>query len=230
MRSRTVGVVVDDEDGGRTPGSALRRRSRRRRRPASVDGSHERAGSRMVKAALARLALDGDVAAHQAARRADRQPQARAAEPARGRGLGLGERLEQPAELLGVMPMPVSETGNVSQRPCPSTRSRSTASVIRAVLGELGGVAQQVEQRLPHLGQVGVHRCRRRRGSRRPGGCRSCSTSGWTIASTSRTSSATSNVSRKSSILPASILERSRMSLISPSRCLPAALILPRSR
>ena len=26
-----------------------------------------------------------------------------------------------------------------------------------AVLGELGGIAQQVEQHLPHLGQVGVH-------------------------------------------------------------------------
>ena len=55
------------------------------------------------------------------------------------------------------------------------------------------------------------------------------STSGWTIASTSRTSRPTSNVSRNRSIRPASILERSRMSLISPSRCLPAALIRWRS-
>ena len=36
-------------------------------------------------------------------------------------------------------------------------------------------------------------------------------------------------VSRNRSIFPASILERSRMSLISPSRCLPAALIFWRS-
>jgi len=55
------------------------------------------------------------------------------------------------------------------------------------------------------------------------------STSGRTIAATAVTTSATSNVSREISILPASIFDRSSTSLIRPSRCLPDERILSRS-
>ena len=55
------------------------------------------------------------------------------------------------------------------------------------------------------------------------------STSGRIVDSTSCTSARTSKSSRNSSILPASIFDRSSTSLISASRCLPAAWILPRS-
>ena len=70
----------------------------------------------------------------------------------------------------------------------------------------------------------------------KPGGHRCASalaffsTSGLMVAATSSIIVATSKVSRNSSILPASILDISRMSLISASRCLPAALIFSRSR
>ena len=55
------------------------------------------------------------------------------------------------------------------------------------------------------------------RSSRRAAGC---------VVVTSSTISATSKVSRNSSILPASIFDRSRMSSISDCRCLPAAVNL----
>src|SRR4051812_36123948 len=53
--------------------------------------------------------------------------------------------------------------------------------------------------------------------------------SGWTIAAMSRTTWPTSNVAGYRSMRPASILDRSRMSLMRPSRCLPAALTRWRS-
>src|SRR6187402_3429749 len=57
--------------------------------------THEEGRARAVDA------LDGQVAAHQVAEvAADRQPEAGPAVPAPGRCLGLGERLEQPPELL----------------------------------------------------------------------------------------------------------------------------------
>ena len=55
------------------------------------------------------------------------------------------------------------------------------------------------------------------------------STSGCTVVATSRTIGPTAKVSRNSSILPASIFERSSTPLTSDSRCLPALRILSRS-
>ena len=55
------------------------------------------------------------------------------------------------------------------------------------------------------------------------------STSGLMVEATSSIIFATSKFSKNSSILPASILDKSRMSLMSASRCLPAALIFSRS-
>ena len=55
------------------------------------------------------------------------------------------------------------------------------------------------------------------------------SISGWMVDLTSSISALTSKVSRYSSIFPASIFERSRMSLMRASRCLPAAWIFFRS-
>ena len=72
-------------------------------------------------------------------------------------GVGLAERLEQLADLLrrhadaGV----AHAEARASRRP---VASRHASSVIVPALGELAGVAQEVEQALPHLGQVGVHR------------------------------------------------------------------------
>ena len=132
------------------------------------------------------------------------------------------------ASCSGVMPMPVSLTRNTIQS-CPSLASRATASEIVPSIGELAGVAQEVEEGLAHLRQVRPHRPRHRPGSAAPGGSRSSRPAAGSTAAMSRTRPATSKLSRYSSILPASILERSRISLISSSRCLPAALILLRS-
>ena len=100
--------------------------------------------------------------------------------------------------------------------------ARFDANRDRAVLGELAGVAREIEQRLPDPHLVGAHRCRCRRRSRRPPGCRSSPPACRCVAPTSATSGAMAKASTCSSILPASILERSRMSLISASRCRPA--------
>ena len=65
------------------------------RRAAEPGGERERA-------AVAHLALDADLAAHQFDEpRGDRQAQPRAAVAARGRGVGLGERIEDLRLLLG---------------------------------------------------------------------------------------------------------------------------------
>ena len=71
------------------------------------------------------------------------------------------------------------------------------SSVIVPSLGELAGVAQQVEQHLPHLGQVGAHRAERRRRTATSSVLPFFSTSGWMVAATSCDhGSATSKVSR----------------------------------
>ena len=57
--------------------------------------------------------------------------------------------------------MPVSVTANVSQSRPFSCRCDGEGD--RAVVGELGGVGEQVEQRLADLRLVGVHRADRRR-------------------------------------------------------------------
>ncbi len=170
-----------------------------------------------------------DVAAeHPAEVPGDGEPEPGAAIVPGGRGVGLAEGLEERRQSA-----PAScrcrcrTTSNSTRSPPlgqPSCRQRDPA-----LLGELGGVAEQVEQDLAELGLV---RAASRRGRAVPR-ARSCCRS-WPPAArpwhcTSASRPATSNASRNTSILPASIFDRSRMSLIRPSRCLPAPRIFSRS-
>ena len=120
-----------------------------------------------------------------------------------------------------VMPMPVSLTRKCIQSPAVDA-ARATSSQIVAVLGELAGVAEQVEQDLPHLGHVGAHRPELVGAADLAACCRSSRPAAERSSPRPRPCAATSKVSTNSSILPASIFERSRMSLMSDSRCLPA--------
>ena len=131
------------------------------------------------------------------------------------------------AHCSGVMPMP--GVADAEGDPVPAVLARDL-ELDRAAGRELAGVAEQVEQRLAHLGQVGVHRRPRlaRTGSRGVfavllhqrldrGG------DGLHHARRRRTSPG------RGPSVPASIFERSRTSLIRPSRWWPAALIFLRS-
>ena len=169
-------------------------------------------------------ALDGDVATeHLAEAAADDQSQAAAAEAAGGRRLRLGERLEQPVHMLRCDP----DTGvghledDLLGLPPGDDRDR-------AGLGELGGVAGQVEQRLSDLGEIGVHLAQpmalaylepvpvpHRQGP--DGGGDLVDEFGH------------GNVSRYRSVRPASIFDRSSTSLMTPRRWRPAVRILARS-
>ena len=127
----------------------------------------------------------------------------------------------------GVMPMPVSVTWKVIQSSLPSA-CRRTSSVTPPSSVNL----EALERRLNRTCRTRVTSARMEPTS---GGqstvmrLRFFSTRGEMVARTSSTSTDTSKVSRYSSILPASIFERSRMSLMRASRCFPAAWIFLRS-
>ena len=80
--------------------------------------------------ALAGLARHRHVAAHHAGELAgDGKTKAGAAETLRGRGIGLGELLEQLCLCSGVMPMPVSQTeSSITSRPSAILRACSLTS------------------------------------------------------------------------------------------------------
>ena len=106
----------------------------------------------MERAAAADLALDPHPAAHQLDQpQRDRQTEAGAAEPARRRAVGLRECLEDlVAACPAGMPMPVSVTAKCSVAPRRAHVSRrSHAQHDFALVGELDGVAQNVQQHLP---------------------------------------------------------------------------------
>ena len=102
-------------------------------------------------AAVAHLARDPDPAAHQLGQAlADRQPQAGAAVAARGRGVDLAERLEQP-----VQPVRRDADAGVADREGQLVKRRRAVEAAGAhreddlaPLGELDGVGEQVEQDL----------------------------------------------------------------------------------
>ena len=207
--------------GGSAAASTASDARRRATRPAAG-----REGASPCPASLATV----DVAAHHPAEApADRQPQPGAAVLARGRRVGLGERLRRAAPAAPrVMPMPVSRHREARSSSLPSGAHRAHASSVTVpLLGELAGVAQQVEQRLAHLASG-------RRAST-PRSARAVDDEAVAVLLDQRL-----DVPRRpahqpaprrsprgsSSILPASILERSRMSLISSSRCLPARVDL----
>ena len=105
---------------------------------------------------LARRAFDRDVAAHHAAEMpADGESKAGAAIFAGGRGIGLRELLKQPAHLLRVHPD--AGIGDRNRDPVALfAAQRACCDGNGAILGELVGVAGEVEQRLAKAGLVGM--------------------------------------------------------------------------
>src|SRR5919106_816305 len=108
-------------------------------------------------AAAAGLALDRDVAAHHATKApAQRQAQAGPAVPARGGGVGLGEGLEKLPQL--VRRHADAGVAYAERQPVLAV-DRLPGNVQRhgPALGELARVAQQVEEGLTDLGQIGMY-------------------------------------------------------------------------
>ena len=125
-------VVVDDQH-------AQRRRSGRAgaRRPRRRAGARSGAVNQNVLPCAGR-ALDADLAAHQLDELLrDGQAEPGAAVAARGRAVGLGERLEQPRRCAsGAMPMPVSrdlEAHAARARRCRSSTRAATTTSPRSV-------------------------------------------------------------------------------------------------
>ena len=98
---------------------------------------------------LARLALDPEAASHQRHQpRRDGQSQARAAVPARGRAVGLGEGLEDHGLLLGRNADARVLDAEVQADLVADPFLLHDANDDLAVLGELDGVADQVDEDL----------------------------------------------------------------------------------
>ena len=136
-------------------GRAHRRRASGARRP--------KRATKWKRLPLPELAVDPDASAHQLDQlRGDRQAEAGAAVAARGRRVGLHERPRRSSPCLsGAMPMPVSRTQNCSV-------AASLAAVVRRDarrttsprVGELDGVADEVEDHLPQAAGVADERRR----------------------------------------------------------------------
>ena len=107
-------------------------------------------------AADARRALHRDVAAHQAAQApADREPEAGAAVFARGRAVGLAELLEQPGHLL--LAHADAGIGHHEGEEAVVVLLALDVQADLALVGELAGVAQQIEHHLADPGHVRAH-------------------------------------------------------------------------
>ncbi len=107
---------------------------------AGIDGDGERRGA-------AGLAADADIAPQQIRQAlADRQPQPAAAEAAAGRGIGLGERLEQSGDLLGAHADARVDHVELQQRRLSLFASQAGDDANLAEFGELDGVADQVDK------------------------------------------------------------------------------------
>jgi hypothetical protein len=72
----------------------------------------------------------------------------------RDRAVGLHERLEQPAELLGVQPDSGVGHGERDPRGAFTERRAVDVNSYSATFGKLDGIAEKVEQDLPH--SVGI--------------------------------------------------------------------------
>ena len=167
--------------------------------------------------ALAGPAVHADLAAHQLHESlADRQSQPRAAVLA-GRGrIGLGERLEEPVDAVGGNADAGVGDFEPDGGPAGLPLRAPTFTATSPRLGELHGVADQVDQHLPQPRVVAATRGRRlRRTWPKPQallpGLEGHGGHGL-FDHVPRSNSCSS-----SSILPASILEKSRMSLIRAS-------------
>ena len=125
------------------------------------------------------------------------------------------------------MPMPVSRTLNVSQAPRSSV-SRATRSHTVPPSVNL----HAFDSRFSRLCRSFISSARTAVMPEATSTCKRLpffSASGWATAATASTMPGTSTSVSESSILPASIFDRSSTVLISSSRWWPAARILPRS-
>ncbi len=149
------GVVVDDQDA----------------RPVEVDAdvrvtgrlaAHHDRDREVEPAALALHALDADLAAHQPHELAgDGQPEAGAAEPSGGAGVGLCEGFEQPLEVLGRRSRcrcraPRSTAASDRRADSSGSQAETWTSTV-ALGGELDGVGQEVSEHLRDAQPVGAH-------------------------------------------------------------------------
>ena len=121
------------------------------------------------------------------------------------------------------MPMPVSATENVTALPSSASAARDADL---AALGELERVGDEVAQDLRDLAFVGVHRGQLGASSKRSATV-SLTSSGRSMPRSALNSSATSNSTGRTSILPASILARSSRSLTSSARSVAALRMKP---
>ena len=178
-----------------------------------------RAGMREVeRAAAPGLALDPHPAAPSRPAAGDGQAETRAAVSPRRRPVGLRERLED-ASLLAPAgcrcPCRARRTAAATRlRRVRSTSSTSTHDL--AALGELDGVADQVDQDLPQRGRVADERVGHvgRDVAMPARGPSRAACSGQRLERVARARRAARTASRSSSSLPASIFEKSRMSLM----------------
>ena len=110
--------------------------------------------------ALAQLALYGNLTAHHLAETAaDRKSEPGATILARGRRIGLHEFLEQPAHLFARRRLRAALGPELPPRRIAAALAHEPRHVDghNAMLGELVGVAHQIEQRLADSRLVGVH-------------------------------------------------------------------------
>ena len=146
------GVVVDDQHRD------LGRRRRGLRLGLGRLGHHLEVDGEPERAAAPRLAGRADRAAHQLDQlAADAQPEPGAAVLARGRGVGLGERLEQPLGLLGVDADPGVGDLEAHAAPARARLALGDAHGDLALRGELDRVADQVGEHLLEAEAVAHH-------------------------------------------------------------------------
>ena len=147
------------------------------------------------------------------------------------RDVGLRERLEQAADLF----FRHSNSG-IADGECHDARSRRATAVTRrtdklhrALLGEFRSIAEKIDQALLQLHHIDMHHAD-------IGGHIDLKTVGVLVHQRRDQDTHFRNefaeihiLQDRRSMRPDSILDRSRMSLIRPSRCLPALWILTRS-
>ena len=106
-------------------------------------------GGEVERAPLADFALHADIAPHQLRQLlADRQPQPGAAELTGGGGIGLGEALEQPADLFGRQPDAGVAHTELDQHLGVGALEGAHRNAHLPVAGELHGVIHEIQQDL----------------------------------------------------------------------------------